>query len=102
MQTLVRAVNRDASPTLTSSSAAARTPTRIVGRIGVPVVGDTRDSRVENGNAPSRAIENIIRVAAVWIASVQTVIAIATAVRNTLPVTEPNWLVSTYGRPSAR
>src|SRR3954454_22786746 len=99
MQTLANAVNSDASPTLTASSPIARTPTTTAGRTGGPVAGETRPSRAEYGHTPSRDIENIIRVAAVWMASVQTQIAIATSARKTLPTVSPSVLVSTYGRP---
>ena len=42
------------------------------GSSGVPVRRLTCDSCAENGSTPSRDIENVIRIAATWIASVQT------------------------------
>src|SRR3954447_2809962 len=95
MQTLVKAVNNDASPTLTSRIAALSTPTTIAGSTGVPVTGDTRPSTPWPGSTRSRDIENIIRVAAVWIASVQTQIATVTSTRKSLPTVSPSDDVST-------
>src|SRR4051794_2014667 len=99
MQTLDRARKTELLPTFTARIATVRTPTTIAGQTGVPVRGLTFDSAFENGSTRSRAIEKIIRVAAVWIASVQTQTAIATSTRKTRPRVSPSRLVSTYGKP---
>src|ERR1700694_4537149 len=99
MHALVRSVNSAALPTLTNSRAADSTPVTIAGMIGVPVTALTCARLRENGSAPSRDIENIILVAAVWIASVQTQMATVTSTRKILPTVEPSREVRTYGSP---
>jgi hypothetical protein len=95
MQTLARPRNRPALPTLTSRQTAAPTPGTTVARTGVPVRSETLPSCFEKGSTWSRAIEKIIRAAAVWIARVQTDTASATSSSSSLPTVVPSWLVST-------
>src|SRR6266536_1008464 len=99
MQTLVRSRNTDESPTFTTSRPIASRPVTSAGTIGVPVRGFARPSTPENGSARSRDIENIIRIDAVWIASVQTQTAIATSASSTFATGSDSWLVRTYGSP---
>ena len=61
----------------------------------MPVRVDTLRSCRENGSTLSRAIEKIIRAAAVWIASVHTQTARATSSSSSLPAVVPSRLVST-------
>ena len=51
---------------------AASTPTAMAALAGVRKVELTRPQTLPSGRCRSRLIENIIRVAAPWIASVQT------------------------------
>ncbi len=48
----------------------------------------------------SRAIENIIRMPAVWTARQQTVIATAESIRKMSPRVSPSVSLTMYGRPS--
>ena len=43
----------------------------------------------------------VMRMVAVWIASVQTVMAMATSARRILPSVSPRVLMTMYGRPPA-
>src|SRR5436305_1601118 len=72
MHTLDSARKTAALCTLTYSSPTVRTPTTMAGRIGDPVRAFTFDRPAEKGSTRSRAIEKIIRVVAVWMASVHT------------------------------
>ena len=56
-------------PRLISRTPIESTPTTMPGRIGVWVRGDTFASAFANGSRPSRAIENMTRVADAEIAS---------------------------------
>src|ERR1700722_1244001 len=85
---------------LTPSTRAARTPTTIEVRTGVPVRRSTLDRARWNGSACCRAIEYIIREPDVWQARVQTQIAMVTSTSMILPATGPKTAVTTYGRPT--
>ena len=95
MQTLHRVVNRAALPTLMASTPTARAPITIEGHMGVPRVGWTEDSSAEAGSLPSRAMENTSREPAVWMARVQTKMAMATSTSSTLPQKVPSTAVRT-------
>ena len=99
MQTLVSARNSAGLPTFSPSSRPASTPETTMGSTGVPVLVATLDRTGDSGSTLSRDIEKIIRLVAVWIASVQTQIATATSSSSSLPGSVPSRLVSTYGRP---
>src|SRR5579859_214874 len=75
---------------LTASRTNDMMPTNSAGMIGTFARPETRAIWDPNGSRPSRAIENSIRMQAVQTASVQTVIAIAESIRNTLPVVLPS------------
>ena len=95
MQVVPMARKASGEAKLSSSSAAARTPTTRAGALGMPVRGLTCARRPENGSSPSRAMENSIRQAAVWIARVATAIATTTSASSTLPTPSPRLLVRT-------
>ena len=65
-------------------------PATSAGTIGTLRRPETRAIALPNGRRPSRAIANSSRMHAVSIASVQTVIASAQSIRNTLPVVFPS------------
>ena len=71
------------------------------GTIGTLRRPETRATAEPTGSLLSRAIENSIRIVAVWTARQQTKIAIAASARNTFPVVLPNACLITYGRPSS-
>ena len=82
-------------PRLISSTPIDNTPTTMPGRIGVWVRGETFESAFANGSRPSRAIENITRVADAAIASAAEKIEIATTASTIRPTTSPSCAVST-------
>ena len=65
MQTLARVAKIAELPTLTTRTPMQRTPIRIDGAIGVPVLGLTCERIRDPGSRSSRAIENISREHAV-------------------------------------
>ena len=71
------------------------TPTTTPGRIGVCVRGDTLASAFANGSCPSRAIENITRVADAEIARAAEKIEMPTIASTTGPQNGPASAVST-------
>src|SRR5258707_1350326 len=96
MHKLDSAVKAADCPRLTTSTRAARTPTTMEVRTGVPVRRSTLDRARWKGSACCRAIEYIIREPDVWQARVQTQIAMTTSTRMILPATEPKIAVTTY------
>ena len=88
--------NASGEAKLRSSRAAARTPTTRAGALGMPVRGLTlREAAGERGVWPSRAMENSIRQAAVWIARVATAMATTTSASRARPTPSPRLLVRT-------
>ena len=65
-------------------------PTTSAGTTGTLRRPETRAMWVPNGSRPSRAIANSSRMHDAITASVQTVIAIAESIRNTLPTVLPS------------
>jgi hypothetical protein len=82
-------------PRLISRTPMDSTPTTIPGRIGVWVRGDTCASAFANGSWPSRAIENMTRVADAEIASAAEKMETPTIARTTGPQNGPASAVST-------
>jgi len=95
----VTEVNTDVCPRLISSTPIESTPTTTPDQIGVFVRGETRARTWENGSRPSRAIENITRVADAAIASAAEKIEIATTPSTIRPSTSPSWEVTTQAMP---
>jgi hypothetical protein len=75
---------------LTTRMAIASTPVITVGMTGVFVLGEILASFSPAGKRLSRAIANIIRIAADCTARVHTVMAMTTAHRKILPTVPPN------------
>src|SRR6195952_3162891 len=95
----VTEVNTDVCPRLISSTPIERTPTTTPDQIGVFVRDETRARTCENGSRPSRAIENITRVADAAIASAAEKIETATTPSTIRPSTSPSWEVTTQAIP---
>src|SRR3954453_15874231 len=87
-------------PMLISSSTMVTPPMTRAGTIGVFDLPDTRAIAEPSGRRLSRAIENIMRMAAVWTARQQTVIATLESVRKVAPSVSPSVSLTTKGRPS--
>ena len=99
MQTLDSVVKIAEFPTLTARIATQARPISTEGAMGVPVRELTFASAADAGRRPSRAMENIKREAAVWMARVQMNTAMATSISNTVPHGDVRIESMTYGRP---
>src|SRR3974390_787391 len=95
--TAVIAANALWLPTLTARMATVRTPVTSAGTAGSLRRPETRAMAEPAGSLLSRAIENSIRIVAVWTARQQTKIAIAQSIRNRFPTVLPNACFITYG-----
>src|SRR4051795_6120470 len=96
----VTEVNTEVCPRLISSTPIESTPRTTPDQIGVLVRGETWASTRENGSRPSRAIENITRVADAAIASAAEKIDTATTPSTIRPRTSPSWEVTTQAMPT--
>src|SRR5579862_2689735 len=86
----VMAANALWLPTLITATAIARIPVTSAGTIGTLRCPETRAIADPNGSWLSRAIENIIRIVAVWTARQHTKMAIAQSARKMFPLVFPN------------
>ena len=94
---------------MTRIGIAARMPTAMAALAGVRNVELTRPHRLPPGRCRSRLIENIIRVAAPWIASVQTKTearitnrySSPTVIPATISAVKVAWIVVAIGKPNA-